>query len=529
MDRSRRRNSNPTTYSSKMTTKTEAIVEYLEASPHEARTLPMLHSYLQSQMHRLSATSLTWDVNIKQACDAELAKTRPRIAQLPARLPGDPPRYKLRRFCTEDDLRPPPAPLPTPRPADPAQSSTSAAALPPLAVGTRVRARYAGRARWYPGTVGGLNTDGTYRVSYDDGDTEASVARALIRSEEGSGRGGSGSTHTWEWRPLGSGGGGAKEQTSPRVVACTGSNGSSCSGGSVVGGACGACGAHGACVSSGVCGLSAAAAAGGGIGGGGDNGSGGEPINGAVMVEACQVGDDDLDLVPEVKVVELLTSQQAHAEAAAATTTTATVVHIPPRRFGGGVDASHAVHLEPQQQLQLQRPPLPPQQQQAGGDAGDADDADDADAQRERLEAELAQRRRAADGARRATAAARARHAKEERALQRARAEVARLQSSLAAHAREVAAALQAEAPLAAAVASVEEQLEQLEQRAACHHPAPPPPPPLPSPALPLPLPPPPPPGSGSYAGDSTCRSAGGDVGGSVAEPEGAELPMCVD
>ena len=74
---------------------------------------------------------------------------------------------------------------------------------------------------------------------------------------------------------------------------------------------------------------------------------------------------------------------------------------------------------------------------------------------------------------------------------------MARLQSSLAAHAREVAAALHAEVPLAAAVASGEEELEQLEQREACHH--------------------------------HPASSGGvGGVGGAAAD-EGAESPMHVD
>ena len=84
---------------------------------------------------------------------------------------------------------------------------------------------------------------------------------------------------------------------------------------------------------------------------------------------------------------------------------------------------------------------------------------------------------------------------------------MARLQSSLAAHAREVAAALHAEVPLAAAVASGKEELEQLEQREACHHH--------------------PPASSGGVGGVGGGGGVGG-VGGAAAD-EGAESPMHVD
>ena len=80
-------------------------VECLESRPHEAVSLPALHSYFQENIHRLGATrhsphplgpessrlaavgsaahafgppclgrSLTWQHDIKAACDIELAK-----------------------------------------------------------------------------------------------------------------------------------------------------------------------------------------------------------------------------------------------------------------------------------------------------------------------------------------------------------------------------------------------------------------------------------------------------------------------
>ena len=65
-DRSRRR-STLSNYSNKRLTKTDMVVECLEATPHEAVTLPALHSYLQENIARLTATSLTWVHDIK-AC-----------------------------------------------------------------------------------------------------------------------------------------------------------------------------------------------------------------------------------------------------------------------------------------------------------------------------------------------------------------------------------------------------------------------------------------------------------------------------
>ena len=93
-DRSRRR-STLSNYSNKRLTKTDMVVECLEATPHEAVTLPALHSYLQENIARLTATSLTWVHDIKAACDLELAKPTSRIAELPVRQPGGALAYKL--------------------------------------------------------------------------------------------------------------------------------------------------------------------------------------------------------------------------------------------------------------------------------------------------------------------------------------------------------------------------------------------------------------------------------------------------
>ena len=111
-DRSRRR-STLSNYSNKRLTKTDMVVECLEATPHEAVTLPALHSYLQENIARLTATSLTWVHDIKAACDLELAKPTSRIAELPVRHPGGPLAYKLHlqhvlRSATAPTLEEPP-------------------------------------------------------------------------------------------------------------------------------------------------------------------------------------------------------------------------------------------------------------------------------------------------------------------------------------------------------------------------------------------------------------------------------------
>ena len=50
-----------------------------------------------------------------------------------------------------------------------------------IGVGVQVEARFGGEEDWYPGTVAAVNADGTYRVAYDDGDEEDSVAPEYVR------------------------------------------------------------------------------------------------------------------------------------------------------------------------------------------------------------------------------------------------------------------------------------------------------------------------------------------------------------
>jgi len=51
-----------------------------------------------------------------------------------------------------------------------------------LAVGAAVEARFRGDVEWFPGTIDGVNKDGTYIIAYDDGDREESVNPALVRA-----------------------------------------------------------------------------------------------------------------------------------------------------------------------------------------------------------------------------------------------------------------------------------------------------------------------------------------------------------
>ncbi|CAM9502376.1 unnamed protein product [Ectocarpus sp. 12 AP-2014] len=63
----------------------------------------------------------------------------------------------------------------------------SAAAESPdsLTVGDKVEARFRGGSRWFKATVEGKNRDGTFSLSYDDGDFETAVERDHIRKVEG--------------------------------------------------------------------------------------------------------------------------------------------------------------------------------------------------------------------------------------------------------------------------------------------------------------------------------------------------------
>ena len=44
-----------------------------------------------------------------------------------------------------------------------------------FAAGQKVEARYKGKAKWYGGVVSEANVDGSYKITYDDGDVELKV------------------------------------------------------------------------------------------------------------------------------------------------------------------------------------------------------------------------------------------------------------------------------------------------------------------------------------------------------------------
>ncbi|CAM9930861.1 unnamed protein product, partial [Chrysoparadoxa australica] len=52
-------------------------------------------------------------------------------------------------------------------------------------VGDEIEARFKGRSRWFKGTITCKNTDGTYDIRYEDGDSERGVERELVRKTEG--------------------------------------------------------------------------------------------------------------------------------------------------------------------------------------------------------------------------------------------------------------------------------------------------------------------------------------------------------
>lgn len=55
---------------------------------------------------------------------------------------------------------------------------------PILPVGQPVKARFRGGEAWFAGSVKDLHTDGTYDITYEDGDEETAVARELIEPVE---------------------------------------------------------------------------------------------------------------------------------------------------------------------------------------------------------------------------------------------------------------------------------------------------------------------------------------------------------
>ena len=50
-----------------------------------------------------------------------------------------------------------------------------------LDVGTKIEARYRGKARYYPGRIARARLNGTYDIDYDDGEKEMGVDKELIK------------------------------------------------------------------------------------------------------------------------------------------------------------------------------------------------------------------------------------------------------------------------------------------------------------------------------------------------------------
>ena len=50
-----------------------------------------------------------------------------------------------------------------------------------LKEGVKVEVYYQGKGKWYEGKIKKVREDGSYDVLFDDGDSEASIERALIR------------------------------------------------------------------------------------------------------------------------------------------------------------------------------------------------------------------------------------------------------------------------------------------------------------------------------------------------------------
>jgi hypothetical protein len=61
-------------------------------------------------------------------------------------------------------------------------SSSSEVSGVALSEGATVEARYKGRARYFPGTIAHVNSDGTYDINYDDGTPELGVSPELVKA-----------------------------------------------------------------------------------------------------------------------------------------------------------------------------------------------------------------------------------------------------------------------------------------------------------------------------------------------------------
>src|SRR3954447_7743553 len=59
--------------------------------------------------------------------------------------------------------------------------SPSAGRKPRIEEGSKVEANYKGKGKWYPGKVKSVRLDGTFDISYDDGESETRVESVNVR------------------------------------------------------------------------------------------------------------------------------------------------------------------------------------------------------------------------------------------------------------------------------------------------------------------------------------------------------------
>lgn len=194
----------PASYSTKRLTKTEAIIECLGLRS-EGQTLGKIHSYLQGQVHRLHATSLTWEHDVEAGIDVELARPNPRITKLLC-TESDSAIYKLTSDVTPEDVARNSA-------AQEARRSRQLAPSQPTAPRTAARVAHAGRGgvpapttatsapaslrfamhsqvdvkfgsssneAWHRGTVARA-ADGSYDVKFSDGEVQRWLDESLLR------------------------------------------------------------------------------------------------------------------------------------------------------------------------------------------------------------------------------------------------------------------------------------------------------------------------------------------------------------
>jgi hypothetical protein len=91
-----------------------------------------------------------------------------------------------------------PGPAAPSQPAAAGEPPASPPAESPLKVGAAVDGKWT-NGRWYPGKIGAINADGTFRVNYNDGDVSKSLPASKVRlrragaPHSGGGGGGGGS------------------------------------------------------------------------------------------------------------------------------------------------------------------------------------------------------------------------------------------------------------------------------------------------------------------------------------------------